>query len=93
MRHTYPGIVFEDEPATETDEDIAARFGLPELPEAVDDPDDCEDEELAQLAIARQHEEKIYLAGYVTVTDAMEYCSRDDTRDVDAGWMVIWYRR
>lgn len=93
MRNAYPGIVFEDVPENETDEDIAARFGLPELPEAVEDPDGYGGGDLAQLAIARQHEEKIYLAGYVTVTDAMEYRSRDDTSDVDAGWMVIWYQR
>lgn len=93
MRHVYPGVVFEDVPENETDEDIAARFGLPELPEAVEDPDEYEDGELAQLAVAQQHGEKIYLAGYVTVADAMEYCSRDDTSDVETGWMVIWYRR
>jgi len=76
-----------------TNDEIIEAFGLPELPEPVEDPDDYAEGELAQLAIARFQDEKIYLDGEITLEDAQEYCSRDDTHNVAAGWFVMFYRR
>lgn len=71
--------------------EIVTMFGLPELPETVEDPDGYDEGELAQLAISRFQQEKIWLDGEVTLADAQEYCSRDDTRGGD--WFVMFYRR
>jgi hypothetical protein len=74
-----------------TNDEITEAFGLPELPEPVEDTDDYAEGELAQLAISQFGDEKIYLDDYITVTDAMAYCSRDDTHGAD--WFVMFYRR
>jgi hypothetical protein len=73
--------------------EIIEQYGLPELPEPVGDTDDYAEGELAELVIFRQHAENIYLDGFVTLADAQEYCSRDDTGDAGGGWFTGFYRR
>ena len=76
-----------------TNDEITEYFGLPGLPEPVEDTSAYDEGTLAQLAISQFDGEKIYLDGEITLADAQEYCSRDDTHDTDAGWFVMFYRR
>jgi hypothetical protein len=80
-RNVSGGPLFEDNDA------IVAAFGLPELPDPVENPDEYEDDGALKRLIIFQHgEERIYLDGLVTREDARAYCSRDDTHG--DGWFV-----
>lgn len=68
-----------------TDEEweaVKAEYGLPELPEEYYGPD------AKQLVLFRQDlsDENIVIAGSVSLPDAREYCSREDTHG--NGWFV-----
>jgi hypothetical protein len=76
-----------------TNDEITEFFGLPELPETVEDTDDYEDGKLAQLAISQFDGDKIYLDGEITLADAQAYCDDEATHDKAAGWFVMFYRR
>lgn len=63
-------------------EAVKAEYGLPELPEEYDGPG------ARQLVLFRQSlsDENIVLADRVSLDDAREYCSREDTHG--PGWFV-----
>lgn len=66
-----------------TTEEILQEFSLPELPEEYEGD---EPENARQLVIFRFKEENIPLGEPVSLADAQEYCSRDDTHG--DGWFV-----
>lgn len=61
-------------------EQIMEYFGMPELPEAYDGEDS------AQLVLFRENDSNIVLAESVSIPDALEYCSREDTHG--GGWFA-----
>ena len=65
-------------------EDVIEEYGLPELPEPADDPDDGP----ATLVLSRFGQENIWLGDCFTVADAQEYCSDEDTHG--DGWFVFY---
>jgi hypothetical protein len=76
---------------TDDIEDIIAEFGLPDLPEPQDEPD----EDAVELVLYRERlaDENIPLGDGFAVADAMEYCDREDTHGTDRagnGWFVGW---
>ena len=72
--------------------EVLAAYGLPELPEPVEDPDEYDEGELAELVLFRFNEERISLGDSFELADAMDYCNRDDTSD-NGSWFVGFYRR
>lgn len=72
-------------------EDTLAAYGLPELPEPVDDPDEYEEGELAELVLFRFQDKRISLGDGYLLADAMEYCQDEDTHS--DGWFVGFYKR
>jgi hypothetical protein len=69
--------------------DIKFGLELPDFPDETDASDTTD--ELAELFLSRFNGEKVYFGFLITVADAQEYCSRDDTHG--SGWFVGWYRR
>jgi hypothetical protein len=62
--------------------DVIEGYKLPELPEEYDG------EGSAQLVLFRQGNTSIPLADQVSITDAREYCRREDTHSTSGDWFV-----
>lgn len=65
---------------------LLVKYNLPELP----DPAEDADPEARQLWIFRQSDERLELGWPVSLTDAQEYCEREDTHG--DGWFVGYNR-
>jgi hypothetical protein len=86
-------MTWERDTTWATTQVVLDLYGLPDIPDAVELDSEEDEANARQLVIFRQRleDENIPLGDPVSLSDAQEYASRDDTRGTDSNsrqWFV-----